>query len=347
MQLEIKEFIDQFTYFPGTKYMGSKQKIVNDIWSVIKNFRFTTFYDAFSGSNVVSYFIKCKEKKVITNDFLSMSYINSKAIIENSFTQLDSNILDFLLSNENDADFIQSNFKNLYFSDEDNAFLDKIRYNISLIEDDYKKAIALSALVRSCMKRRPRGIFTFIGDRYDDGRQDLRKSIKEHFLDNVDIYNNAVFNNGFQNESHNKMAGELFIKTDIVYFDPPYFSTKSDNDYTRRYHFVEGLVKYWEGLKLQKHTITNKFKSYESPFSKKESAYIAFDLLFKKYQNSIILISYSSNSIPTKKEMIEILKKYKNRVELIEIDHTYSFGNQGHIIGNGSNRVKEYLFLGY
>jgi len=45
--------------------------------------------------------------------------------------------------------------------------------------------------------------------------------------------------------------------------------------------------------------------------------------------------------------MIEILKKYKNNVELIEIDHTYSFGNQGHIIGNGSNRVKEYLFLGY
>jgi len=290
MQLEINKFINQFTYFPGTKYMGSKHKFVNEIWNVIKNLRFTTFYDAFSGSNVVSYFMKCK-KKIITNDFLSMSYVKSKAIIENSFTKLDSNTLDFLLSNENDADFIQSNFKDLYYSDEDNAFLDKTRHNISLIENDYKKSIALSALIRSCMKRRPRGIFTYIGDRYDDGRKDLRKNLKEHFLDNVDIFNNAVFNNGYQNESHNKLTGELFIKTDLVYFDPPYFSTKSDNDYTRRYHFVEGLVKYWDGLKLQKHTITNKFKSYKTPFSKKESVYNAIDLLFKKYQNSIILIS--------------------------------------------------------
>lgn len=347
MQLGFNDWVNQFKYFPGTKYMGSKQKIVNEIWKVIKSYEFSTFYDAFAGSNVVAYFLKCMGKKVITNDFLSMSYTHSKAIIENSFTKLDNNTIDFLLNNRNEADFIQKNFKELYFSDGDNKFLDQIRTNITLINNEYKKSIALSALVRSCMKKRPRGIFTFIGDRYDDGRKDLKKSIQEHFLENVELLNMAVFDNGHQNISYNKKTEELLIEADLIYLDPPYYSIKSDNDYTRRYHFVEGLVKNWEGLQLQKQTITKKFKSYNSTFSKKDTVYTAFDLLLKKYQNSIILISYSSNSLPTKDEIIKQMNKYKKNIDFIEIDHTYSFGNQGHIIGNGSNKVKEYLFLGH
>ena len=56
-------------------------------------------------------------------------------------------------------------------------------------------------------------------------------------------------------------------------------------------------------------------------------------------------ISYSSNSIPTKQELTDILSEYKSDVQVHEIDHTYSFGNQNHKIGNKSNRVKEYLFI--
>jgi len=276
-----------------------------------------------------------------------MSYIGSKAIIENSKYYLDNNTLDYILNNHNNADFIQNNFKNLYYSENENAFLDKVRYNISLLDDEYKIAIALAALVRACMKKRPRGIYTFVGDRYDDGRKDLRKNLSEHFIENVALFNEAVFDNGHRNQAYNKKTEELYVNADIVYFDPPYFSIKSDNDYTRRYHFVEGLVKYWQGLKIQRQTVTKKFKSYASPFSKKKSAYSTLNMLFNKFQNSILLISYSSNSMPTKEEIIDLLSKYKKNIELIEVDHTYSFGNQGHIIGNGSNRVKEYLFLGH
>ena len=57
-------------------------------------------------------------------------------------------------------------------------------------------------------------------------------------------------------------------------------------------------------------------------------------------------MSYSSNSIPKKEEMIELLLAYKDDVEVVEINHTYSFGNQGHKINNQSNRVKEYIFIG-
>ncbi len=344
-QLEIAAFVDQFSCFPGTRYMGSKNKIIYELWDVLKDYTFDTFFDAFAGSNVVGYFIKTKGKSVTTNDFMAMSYLTSKAIIENSTIILENDEVEYLLTSNHNKGYILNTFKDLYFSDEDNEFLDKVRHNISLLDNEYKQAIALSSLVRACMKKRPRGIFTFIGHRYDDGRDDIKKSLEHHFINNVEAFNRAVFDNNTICEAHNSDTQKLQIGTDLVYFDPPYFTPNSDNDYVRRYHFVEGLARDWKDLEIQEHTKTKKFKSYKSPFSKKEEAYYAFEDLIQRYSNSIIAISYSSNSLPTKEEMIQILKKYKNNVDVHEIEHTYSFGNQNHKIGNEANRVKEYLFV--
>ncbi|MBN2766857.1 MAG: DNA adenine methylase [Paludibacteraceae bacterium] len=337
--------IDQFKLFPGSRYMGSKNKIVNEIGEILLQYNFDTFFDAFAGSNVVGYFFKSKGKHIITNDFLSMSAITSKAIIENRKIQLEKEDVKFLLENSNSQDFISTKFKGLYFSDEDNAFLDKVRYNITLLKDPYKEAIALSSLVRSCMKKRPRGIFTYIGKKYNDGRQDIMLTLKDHFLLNVDLFNKAVFDNDLDCKSLNNRIEDCNVKADIVYLDPPYFTPNSDNDYVRRYHFVEGLVKNWVGLEIQENTITKKFKSYNSPFSNKNETYIAFETIIKKFSDSIIAISYSSNSKPTKEELYDILSKYKANVVVHEIDHLYSFGNQNHKKGNTANRVKEYLFI--
>lgn len=345
LQLEIPTLINQFDYFPGTRYMGSKNKIIGDLWQVLKDYEFESFYDAFAGSNIVGYFMKCQGKRVISNDFMTMSYHTANALVENSFVQLEESEIDLLINKDNSNDFISKKFKDLYFSDSDNRFLDQVRANIELLDNDYKKSIALSSLSRACIKKRPRGIFTFVGHRYDDGRKDLRNSLKEHFVNNVRLFNKAVFDNSKINVSNNQLTQELKIDADLVYLDPPYFSPKSDNDYVRRYHFVEGLVRNWEGLEIQENTKTKKFKSYKSPFSNKIKAYNEFEKLFDRFRNSIIAVSYSSNSLPTKEELTEILKSYKTNVSVYEIDHIYSFGTQSHKIGNKNNRVKEYLFI--
>ncbi len=338
--------IAQFDCFPGTRYMGSKNRIIHEIWDAISELEFESFFDAFGGSNVVGYFMKCQGKKIITNDFMSLSYVVSKAIIENSDTILSEKEVKFLVSTKNKHSFIQDKFNGIYFDELENAFLDKVRNNIEEIKNDKKKSIALASLARACMKKRSRGIFTFVGERYNDGRSDMQKSLHNHFIESVTLFNNAVFENGFENKANNVSIEKLKVKADLVYFDPPYFTPNSDNDYTRRYHFVEGLVKNWEGLEIQESTITKKFKSYQTPFSKRQTTYDAFDQLFKQHQKSIIVISYSSNSFPDKEELYDMLNKYKKNVEVIEIDLTYSFGNQNHKIGNNANKVKEYLFIG-
>ena len=235
----------------------------------------------------------------------------------------------------------------MYYSDDENNLIDILRTNISSIRDQYKHAIAMSALIRACTKKRPRGIFTYTGHRYDDGRKDLQKTLSQQFLEAVEAVNGAVFDNGKANRSKHGDAMALKVeKPDLVYIDPPYYSPLSDNEYVRRYHFVEGLARDWKGVEIQEHTQTKKFKSYPTPFSTRSGASDAFDRLFKKFSNSILIVSYSSNSLPTQDEMVAIMAKYKEHVEVIPIDYKYSFGNQNEAKTH-RNSVQEYLFVGY
>ena len=75
--------------------------------------------------------------------------------------------------------------------------------------------------------------------------------------------NRAVFDNGKKNEARNSDAMKFKpLKNSLVYIDPPYFTPKSDAEYVRRYHFVEGLARDWQGVEIQEHTLTKKFKGY-------------------------------------------------------------------------------------
>ena len=205
----------------------------------------------------------------------------------------------------------------------------------------------MTALIRACTKKRPRGIFTYTGHRYDDGRKDLQKSLSQQFLEAVEAVNNAVFDNNKANKSVNGDAMALTgINPDLVYIDPPYYSPLSDNEYVRRYHFIEGLARDWKGVEIQEHTKTKKFKSYPTPFSTKDGAYNAFDKLFSKFADSILIVSYSSNSLPTQEDMVALMKKYKEHVEVVPVDYKYAFGNQADAKTH-RNSVQEYLFVGY
>lgn len=338
----------QVSAYPSTRYMGSKNKLLPHIWNVAKQFEFDTVLDLFSGSGVVSYMFKTQGKSVVANDYMHFSSLFAKAMVENNGTLLtEEEALSLFEQNIDDDKFVQTKFKDLYFSDEDNQLIDTIRANIKKIRNKEKHAIALSALIRACFKKRPRGIFTYVGQRYDDGRKDLSMSFKEQFLAAVQQINNAVFDCGKACASKNTDAMSIRTKADLVYIDPPYYSPLSDNEYVRRYHFVEGIARDWQGVEIQEHTKTKKFKSYPTPFSSRVGAYDAFDKLFKQHKDSILIVSYSSNSLPTLDEMVGIMAKYKATVEVVPIDYKYSIGNQGHKIDDNKNAVQEYLFVGY
>ncbi len=335
----------QMKQYPSTRYMGAKNKVLPHIHEVAQQFSFESVVDLFSGSGVVSYLFKTMGKKVIANDYMAMNATIAGAMIANNHIQLTERETNGLFApNSNASTFVQDTFSGLYFDDADNAVIDLVRSNVLKIRNRTKRAIAMSALLRACIKKRARGIFTFTGLRYDDGRADLRLSMEEHIRNAVRLINDAVFDNGENNIARLGDAMTTRYKADLVYLDPPYYSPLSDNEYVRRYHFLEGLAKGWEGVDIQWHTKTKKFKNYPTPFSSRTGAEDAFDKLLGRLRDSIVLVSYSSNSLPTKETIISLIAKYKRHVEVVQIDHKYSFANHKRAT---QNSVQEYLFVGW
>jgi DNA adenine methylase len=334
--------------FPATKYMGSKRVLLPFILGEVSRLRFDSVLDAFSGSGCVAYALKQRGHRVHANDFLRFAFHVARATIENNGTQLARSDLELLLRrNSRAGTFIQETFAGLYFSPDENAFLDNLWANVQKLESPLKRSLALSAACRAAMKKRPRGIFTFTGKKGWDGRNDLRLTMHEQFLDAVHKFNGAVFSNRRRNKAFCADVFDLDPRGyDLVYIDTPYISPYSDCDYTRRYHFLEGLCTYWNGVELLPKTLTKKIRSYPTDFSSKEKATDAFVRLFDHFKNSILVVSYSSNAIPPRAQMVRLLKQFKKRVEVYEAPHRYSHGNHNHKVGNNNNSVTEYLYVG-
>lgn len=333
--------------FPETKYMGSKQRLLPFILKNLAPLKCESFLDAFSGSGCVGYALKKTGARVIANDFLTFCFHTARATIENNATVLNEDDTGKLLKTAKDAPtFVRDTYKDLFFDEADCAFLDNLWANVRELESPLKVSLALAAASRACMKKRPRGMFTFTGRKGWDGRIDLKLSMREQFLIAVSALNNAVFSNGMQNEARNEDVFALPPDiADVVYIDTPYVSPFSDCDYTRRYHFVEGYCRYWEGCEIMPKTSTKKMRSYDTAFSTKGRAHAAFQRLFHHFKNSTLAVSYSSNCIPSKSEMIKLLKEVKTTVDVYESAHRYHHGNQAHKVGDNKNQVTEYLFV--
>jgi DNA adenine methylase len=333
--------------FPATKYMGSKSRLLPFICGQLDKIPFESVLDAFSGSGCVSYALKERGKAVISNDFLSFCYYTAKATVENGVTLLSSTDVDFLTKkNRRAKDFITKTYSGLFFGEADCEFLDNLRANIGQLQDGDKIALALAAASRACMKKRPRGLFTFTGRKGWDGRKDLKLTMREQFLAAVDVFNKSVFDNHQENKAFNCDVFALDAPpVDLVYIDTPYVSPFSDCDYTRRYHFVEGFCRNWEGVEIMLNTKTKKFRSFETAFSTKSTAENSFQRLFSKFKDSVLAVSYSSNCIPDKKTMVGLLKEVKKDVRVFSAQHTYSHGNHQHKVGDNNNEVAEYLFI--
>lgn len=208
--------------------------------------------DLFYGSGVVGYLFKSMGKEVYSNDYMAMSVAFGQTMIENSYHTLSEREIDSLFLPNSKADiFIQETFSGLYYSDADNALLDLVRANIKKIKNKQKRNLAMSALIRACLKKRALSIFTYTGLRYDDGRADLRISMEEQIRNAAFLINQVVFNNERKHKTRHGDAVTAPFKADLVCLDPTYFSPLSDNEYVRRYHFVEGLARDWKGIDIQ------------------------------------------------------------------------------------------------
>lgn len=340
---------EQVSKFPTTRLMGSKARLLGQLWQQISVFAPNSVLDMCSGSGVVSYMLKAQGCRVHANDYMAMAFVAAQALVENSRVQLSPDDVNAvaIATDEGDA-LVQRTYGTLYFNRDDTAFIDRARAAIRCLPED-RRSLATAALIRACLKKRPRGIFTYTGQRYDDGRKDLRLSLRDHFVQAAGVLNAAVFCNG---QSNRALRCDIAVSppqvdVDLIYLDPPYFSPLSDNEYVRRYHFVEALACDWQGVEIERQTKTLKIRKYPTPFSCEAGAMAAFNALADYYKAVPLVISYSTNALPAADAIVALLKRHRRTVRVIALDHRYSLGNHGHLADGARNRVQELIFTAY
>lgn len=337
--------------YPQLRYMGSKYRLLDWIHETLCGLHFDTALDAFSGSGCVAYLLKRMGKQVTTNDFLLFPHLIGTATIANQRQRLTpADIESLLRPNRRRKQFIERNFQGVFFDVEGLRFLDLLWANLDELNHPQKRALALTAAFRACVKKQPRGVFTVTGDlqRYDDGRRDLRLSLRDLFLESTQAFNAVVFDNTRRNAS---LRGDVLqvppAGFDLVYMDPPYVPRADDNCYIKRYHFLEGLASYWTepGTEILAATTSHKIAKRHTPFSYRRTAVEAFRAMFGHFASSTLVLSYSSNGYPDLPTLVDLMREVKSRVTVHQRPHRYHFGTHDKV-AEARASVQEYLIVG-
>ncbi|MEK7784639.1 MAG: DNA adenine methylase, partial [Chloroflexota bacterium] len=261
-------FPDLTAQFPSTRYQGSKAKLADWIWEQIAGLDFHTCLDAFGGTGAVAYRLKQAGKAVTDNDLLKFNYQFGRAFIENSSAHLTHEELNWLLTPHAEFTyprFVQETFHDIYFTDDENAWIDQTITNIRQLSDPDKFALAFFALCQACIIKRPYNLFhrknLYIRlaevERTFGNKTTWDTSFEEWFRVFTGEANAAVFDNGHANCALNCDFLSVPGEYDLVYLDPCYDPLKptSFTNYTEKKYCLHDrteLTKFMKVLKNKK-----------------------------------------------------------------------------------------------
>ena len=117
------------------------------------------------------------------------------------------------------------------------------------------------------------------------------------------------------------------INADVVYLDPPYTGTM--NDYFGFYGLLDNYINSKKG------------NPFENNFIDKNSSLELFEKLFSKLTKfKYWLLSYNNSSYPTKKGLLNLIRKFSKDVKIIQRNHNYQLTGK-----ERKSENKEYLFI--
>lgn len=311
--------------YPKINYIGNKDKLVD--W-IIDNFPIKkgVVLDLFSGGNSVSYALKEKNYTVYSNDALYSNFVISKAIIENRDRKLNEDVLNTKVT-ESEINKKYNNIKfltNRLYYEEEVKELAKLFVISEKIEDEYERYMFLALIRRAMIRKLPYSRMNvpwnqiqklrdedYSYKKYKRRRAYHNYTFEKHIRDNLENYNNAVFDNKKDNKSFNydafDMLDNLPSKVDIIYMDPPYPAT---------------MNKYGDFYGLYDRAVNHEIKYVN--FSENNMFLNNLEKLIEKCieKTKYIVISESNKTKPTVEELSNMLSNY-GKVKTFSKEHQY------------------------
>jgi len=318
-----------FGRFPSTRYLGSKRRSATWIVHQLADLEYRTVLDAFGGTGSVAYAFKCAGKAVTYNDALAFNHRVGRALIENHAVRLAPDDLALVLGDAAGVEygsFIARTFAGVYFTDEENALLDRMAGNIRALDDPLKQALACFAVGQAALAKRPYNLFHRANlylrlaevERGFGNKSTWDRPFEDHVRDFAAQANGAVFDNGQRCTSLRKDALQLEGGFDLVYLDPPYVNARGPGvDYRDFYHFLEGFVQYdaWQKL-IDSASRHRRLRHEPNPWCDATTIADCFRAAFERFRRAVIAVSYRSDGIPSVAELETMLHGVKRHVRV-------------------------------
>jgi adenine-specific DNA-methyltransferase len=330
-------------------YIGSKHQLYEFIKTSILDFtKYESFEnkvigDLFSGTGIISYYLRNDKAIVISNDteLYSNIIVNSmNNCVYNEFIQEKIDYINKELENIKKIGFITKNYSpyeecsRMFYTIENAKIIDGIRFQIEewkknnqITQNDYNFLLA-SLLVSADQYSNIPAVYGCYLKKFKEKalKNFVLKPIHKN-MEKANAKNKTLF---VSNESES-MKNETF---DVVYCDPPY----NERQYSKNY-FVLNMIALYENHPVVKGVTGIPENSYISPFCQKKSVKKAFEDMVQNINSKYIFISYSSEGLISKDDFVKMLEKY-GKVEVYEKEYKRFKSFDYNTTGN----LMEYIF---
>ncbi len=326
------------------KYIGNKFRLLDFIDSVLLKERLPvkgTFIDIFTGTTNVARHYKKKGYRLITNDFMTYSYVFQNAYIKNnnypSFEKvikaekilpivkmLKSNddplcaVIQHLNNQHGKEGFIfkhyapAGKYKRQFFSDENAKKIDAVRniiekWKMEDLINESEYYVLLSSLIDAA------DFVANMAGTYGSYLKIWRSMALKPFTMLVPHLIESKLDHEVYEQDSNDLIRK--IKGDIIYIDPPY----NARQYAPNFHILETLA-CWDNPKVTGKTGLRPYDSQKSLYSQKSNCQKAFFDLIENADAKYILMSYNNEGIIPDEYIRETLSK-KGKVKIYKQDY--------------------------
>ena len=346
-------------------YLGNKRSLLHFIGDGVERVKRETgkekisFFDAFSGSGIVSRYLKRHSSLIIANDLEYYSTVVNKCYLTNK-REIDERDFDNVfetwkkMAAENPvAGLISRNYapadnddikkgERVFYTHENAIVLDSARHALDLVPKTYFNLLLGPLLAEASIHPNTSGVFKGfyknrqgIGAFGGEGRNALsrirgRIRLEKPVLSNFECKSIVIQNDA--NETAKTMP-----PVDLAYFDPPY----NQHPYGSNYFMLNILARNENPAETSKVSGIPKGWNH-SLYNCRNKAEMAFFDLLAHTPARYLMVSYNSEGFIGYDSFIRNLGQI-GKVTSLEIEYNTFRGSRN--LRNRSLKVKEYLFL--
>ncbi|EAJ5673211.1 DNA modification methylase [Campylobacter lari] len=344
-------------------YLGNKRSLLEFLnqgfkfaQNELKKDKFS-FCDVFSGSGVVSRFVRPYASFIMANDLEDYSKIINECYLSNQNEQLLQELKKyyvFLTSDlklkkgfiselyaPNDDEYIQKN-ERVFYTLKNAMYLDSMREKISSLPSNIQKYFIAPLIYEASVHANTSGVFKgFYKDKNGIGKfggngANALTRIKGNITLKMPVFSNFICEYEVFQKDANILAKEL-DSFDVAYLDPPY----NQHPYGSNYFMLNLIANYKKPKEISK--VSGIPKDWNrSAFNKEKKAEDALFDLINDLKAKIVLLSYNCEGF-VKKE--NFTKRLQSLGECFVLEQKYNAFRASRNLSKRSMHIQEQLYV--